>query len=84
MIAESSLPILLVSVLLNGLLAIAIWGLKATLTGLRADVNALRETLWEDMARKSELAEAKADISALYDRLNAQAVACAKQHGARD
>lgn len=71
----------LLTLLVQAVVGLVLWGLKTTLSELRKDINALRETVWEDTVRKAELAEVKVSINELYTKYNALALKCAQQHG---
>ncbi|MDP2876747.1 MAG: hypothetical protein Q8O00_11225 [Holophaga sp.] len=69
------------TLLVQAVVGLVLWGLKSTLCELRKDINALRETVWEDTVRKAELAEVKVCINELFSKFNALALKCAQEHG---
>lgn len=71
----------LLTLIVQAVIGLVLWGLKSTLSDLRADINALRETVWEDTVRRSEFAETKRDVVDLFNKFNALALKCAKEHG---
>ena len=73
----------LFTLLLQAVFCLLMLWLKSTLTDLKNELVSIRTTLWEDTVRKSELAEVKKDIEALYSKANFRAEACAANHGVK-
>jgi hypothetical protein len=73
--------ITIVSLLLQGLFAMLLVLFRSTVADLKNELVSLRELIWTDTVRKSELEEVKKDIQALYSKANARAETCAANHG---
>lgn len=73
--------ITIVSMLLQALFGVLLMLFRSTVTDLKTELVSLREMIWKDTVRKSELEEIKKDIEALYGKANGRAEVCAANHG---